>query len=423
MKNRTTRLLFGLLVVASAATAVRALLVLAWRTENAVPPPAVSAAPPAPPPDVEVSVPVRSGDTFAGLLLGAGLDEAAAGQAVAAVQKAFDVRALRAGSELKLIRAHSGTLKSLEYSIDPDRVLTLSHNGEEFAASVQPVPSIMRTVPVSGVLEGSLFESIERTGESPELAIRMAEIFAWDLDFYTDPQPGDEFVLLVEKKEYENAQASTYGRILAAKYRNARKSYEGFLFPDEDGKPRYYSEDGRSLQSAFLRSPIKFDVRISSRFSRRRFHPVLRRYRPHLGTDYAAPRGTPVQAVAAGRVTFSGRSGGSGNMVRIQHSGGFETYYLHLSRRYVRRGQRVEQGQRIGAVGSTGLATGPHLDFRIRRNGRFIDFQRLELPRERRVAAARTAEFAAARDGYRAQMAGGASETAVASAAEPAPLP
>jgi murein DD-endopeptidase MepM/ murein hydrolase activator NlpD len=422
MTSRTTRLLFGLLVVALVATAVRALLLLDWRTENAVPPPAIPAAA-IPAPEIEVSLPVRSGDTFAGLLMRAGLDRSDTGLAVAAVQKTFDVRGLRAGSEVKLTRAHSGALKSLHYAIDPGRVLTLSHSGGNFAATVAELPATVRTIPVCGTIDGSLFESIERTGESPELAIRMAEIFAWDLDFYTDPRQGDTFCVLVEKKEYDNGQAATYGRILAARYDNAGRSYNGFLFPDADGKARFYSHDGKSLQSAFLRSPMKFNARVSSRFSHRRLHPVLRRYRPHLGTDYAAPTGTPVQAVAAGCVTFSGRFGGSGNMVRIQHAGGYETYYLHLSRRYVRRGQRVEQGQRIGAVGATGLATGAHLDFRIRRNGRFVDFQKLQLPRSARVAAADAGEFAAARDRYLALMDPAPPATDVATAGTPEATP
>jgi murein DD-endopeptidase MepM/ murein hydrolase activator NlpD len=351
------------------------------------------------------------------------MDAPSAGEAVAAVQKAFDVRGLRAGSALKLIHGNDGAFKSLEYLIDSDHALSLSRPDGAFAASVVEVPATLRTAPVSGSIDGSLFESIDAAGESPELAIRMAEIFAFDLDFYTDPQPGDEFCVLVEKKEYANGQPPAYGRILAAKYVNAGKTFDAFLFPDENGKPRYYSQDGRSLQAAFLRSPMKFEARVSSRFSRRRFHPVLKRYRAHLGTDYAAPTGAPVQAIASGRVVFSGRSGGAGNMVRIQHANGYETYYLHLSRRYVRKGQQVEQGQRIGAVGSTGLATGPHLDFRMRRNGQFVDFERLRLPRSTTVAVRRKGAFAAARDQYSGLMNAASPGTAVASAAAPETTP
>ena len=154
-------------------------------------------------------------------------------------------------------------------------------------------------------MEGSLFASIEQAGEKPELlAIRMAEIFAWDIDFYTDPRQGDQFCLLVEKKVYVNGQEPTYKRILSAKYVNSGTPFYAYLFPDKDGKDQYYSGDGKSLQSAFLRSPLKFEARVSSRFSHSRFHPVLKIHRPHLGTDYAAPRGSPVQAVASGRISF-----------------------------------------------------------------------------------------------------------------------
>jgi murein DD-endopeptidase MepM/ murein hydrolase activator NlpD len=350
------------------------------------------------------SLSISRGDTFANLLSRAGVDQAAAVAILAEVTKKFDVTKLRAGSELKLSRSASGLIQSIEYVIDPDHTLELTHNDGGYVAGVKEIPSSIRVVPICSTLEGSLFESIEKTGERAELAIQIAEIFAWDLDFYSDPREGDEFCVVLEKKEYENGQPSTYGRILAAKYVNEGTEYDAFLFPDKKGSTKFYSRDGRSLQAAFLRSPMKFEARVSSHFSRRRFHPVLRRHRPHLGTDYAAPTGTPVQAVASGRVVFSGRSGGAGNLVRIQHSGGYETYYLHLSRRYVRSGQHVQQGQRIGAVGATGLATGPHLDFRVRKNGVFVDFERLDFPRASRISPEDATEFTAIRDKFAALM-------------------
>jgi murein DD-endopeptidase MepM/ murein hydrolase activator NlpD len=326
---------------------------------------------------------------------------------IAAVEETFDVRKLRAGFQLTLTRSEAGTLESMEYVIDPDHKLQLSHSNGIFRAAIVDVPGIIQVVPVRGTIEGSLFESIERSGERPELALQIAEIFAWDLDFYTDPREGDQFALLVEKKEYSNGQPSTYKRILAAWYNNAGDLYDAYLFPDKDGRPQYYSRDGRSLRAAFLRSPLKFSARVSSRFSYRRFHPILKIRRPHLGTDYAAPTGTPVQAVAAGRVIFSGRSGGSGNLIRIKHANGFETQYLHLSRRFVRKGQRVEQGRRVGSVGATGLATGSHLDFRLRKNGRYLNFERLKPPRASKISAQQKETFAAARDRFVALMASG----------------
>ena len=366
------------------------------------------------------NLPIRSGDTLADLLQGAGIDQDTRAEMIDAVKKTFDLRKLRAGSLLKLTRFESGAPEGLEYIIDLDHELKLSQAGPGFSAAVVGIPCVTHVVRLCATLDGSLFESIERTGANAELALRVAEIFAWDIDFYSDPQQGDEFCLVLEKKVYSNGQPATYGRILAAKYKNAGTLYDAFLFPDEDGKPRYYSHDGRSLQAAFLRSPMKFDARVSSHFSRRRFHPVLRIYRPHLGTDYAAPTGTPVQAVASGRVTFSGRQRGAGNLIRIQHAGGYETYYMHLSRRFVRRGQRVEQGQRIGLVGATGLATGSHLDFRVRKNGRFVNFERLRLPRATRIGSQQADAFAERRARYENLMQGD-SPSVVAAASSAAP--
>jgi murein DD-endopeptidase MepM/ murein hydrolase activator NlpD len=185
---------------------------------------------------------------------------------------------------------------------------------------------------------------------------------------------------------------------LAAEYKNAGHPYQALLFHDPGGAPAYYSADGKSLQKAFLRSPLRFAARVSSHFTMHRFHPVLKINRPHLGTDYAAPVGTPVQTIANGRVVFAGRKGGDGNMVQIAHTHGYETYYLHLSRILVRGGQNVHQGQRIGLVGATGLATGPHLDFRIRQHGNFVNFERLKLPPSNPVAKSDWEEFAEVRD-------------------------
>ncbi len=394
--NRTLRLALGFTgIVSVAATA----LILSLRPTGSPPDPhpALEAVPAAPALSTE-TLSIASGDTFSDLLSRAGIDRNTIAESITVVEQTFDVRRFRAGSQLILTRSEPGILESIEYVIEPDRMLQLSYGENGVAAAIREVPGRVEVVPVCSELIGSLFRSIAEAGESPELALRIAEIFAWDLDFYTDPREGDEFCVLVEKKEYENGQPPSYQRILAAKYVNEGTVYDAFLFHGEEGKPRFYSRDGRSLQAAFLRSPLKFEARVSSRFSPRRFHPVLKTYRPHLGTDYDAPTGTPVQAVAGGRVVYSGWSGGAGNLVRIRHSGGYETYYMHLSRRLVRAGQRVEQGQRIGQVGATGLATGPHLDFRIRRNGRFVDFQRLDLPRTASVGQDYTEPFAAVRE-------------------------
>jgi murein DD-endopeptidase MepM/ murein hydrolase activator NlpD len=170
------------------------------------------------------------------------------------------------------------------------------------------------------------------------------------------------------------------------------------LFHDVSGAPAYFTPEGKSMKKAFLHSPLKFAAPITSHFSEHRFHPILKEYRPHLGIDYAAPTGTPVQTIGEGRVVFAGPKGGAGNLVEIQHSNGYTTYYMHLSRVLVRSGQHVEQGQSIGLVGMTGLATGPHLDFRIQRQGQFLNFERLPLPPSDPVAKRDWNEFAVLRD-------------------------
>ena len=346
------------------------------------------------------TIPIGRGDTLGDLLTRWGVDPETRTDLISAIREEFDIRKIRAGSHFVLGRSLLGTVESLEYAIDPDRKLLLARADGAFVANVVEIPGTIRPVRICGTLQSSLFESIAKTGEQPDLAFQIADIFAWSLDFYTDPRQGDSFCLLVEKKEYGGARPPTYQRILAATYNNAGALHDAYLFPDEDGEPRYYSSSGKSLQASFLRSPLRFQARVSSHFSTRRFHPILKRYRPHLGIDYAAPAGTPVQAVASGQVVFSGRMGGAGNLVKLKHPGGYETQYLHLSRRLVRSGERVVQGQQIGLVGSTGLATGPHLDFRIRVNGRFRDFEGLKLPLGPEVPSDRMAGFQLARDRF-----------------------
>jgi murein DD-endopeptidase MepM/ murein hydrolase activator NlpD len=409
---------------ATAVSIIAATTIGYWRSDSSPKPqdktPGHRApAAPKPEPRPPQVLPIASGDTLTHVLLREGIDRQEIGQILEAVSPSFDVRDFRAGSELLLTRSGMGAIERIEYVIDADRKLTVSHRGDTYASELTEIPSTLRITPVCSTLNGSLFESIQSVGERPELAVHMAEIFKWDIDFFKDPQPGDEFCLLFEKKEYANGQPSGYGRILSARYNNAGEVHEAYLFADEKGKDAWFAPDGRSLQAAFLRSPIKFDVRVSSRFSKRRFHPVLRRYRPHLGTDYAAPTGTPVMAVADGRVVFSGRTRGAGNLVRVQHANGYETQYLHLSRRLVRNGQRVQQGQRIGLVGATGLATGPHLDLRISRNGQFYDYEKLRAPKKSRVAANRMAAFTEAQREYARLMEGAAPSVMARVSTEP----
>ncbi len=262
----------------------------------------------------------------------------------------------------------------------------------------------LETKGVAGEVHGSLFGAVIDAGERPELAMRLADIFGWDLDFYTDPRPGDTFRVVVEKKMLPNGEMSSYGRILMAEYNNGPRTYRAVLFHDPTGAPAYYTPDGKSMKKAFLHSPLKFQAVITSHFSNSRFHPILKEYRPHLGIDYAAPSGTPVQTIGEGRVIFAGPKGGAGNLIEVQHTNGYTTYYMHLSRILIHSGERVTQGETIGLVGMTGLATGPHLDFRIQKGKDFVNFERLPLPPSDPISKRDMPAFAAARDSADALM-------------------
>src|SRR5580765_4343481 len=341
---------------------------------------------------------VRSGENFAAALEKFGLSAGEAAGASAAAQRAFNLRQLRAGRTITVGRSMEGKLREINYRIDANRLLKIVPAGQGYTAQVKEIPSRTEIVAVSGTLDDSLFNAVENTGESAELAMRIAQIFGYDMDFYTDPRKGDTFCVLLEKKKYENGQTAGYGKIFAAEYDNAGRKYQALQYHDPTGQPGYYTADGKSLQKAFLRSPLKFGAAVTSHFSKARFHPILKTYRAHLGTDYGAPIGTPVQTIGSGRVIFAGRKGGEGNMVQVSHSNGYETMYLHLSKMFVRLGEHVEIGKTIGLVGSTGLSTGPHLDFRILKKGQYKNFEKLELGPSDPVAKKNLPEFTALRE-------------------------
>ena len=338
---------------------------------------------------------VPKGENFTAALQKFGLSAEEAAGASAAAQQAFNLRQVRAGNTITVGRSVEGTLREINYKIDADRMLKIVPQDRGFTALVEEIPSKTEVAAVTGRVDDSLFNAVEDAGESAELAMRLAQIFGYDLDFYTDPRKGDTFRIILEKKKYAKGQTAGYGNILAAEYENAGRKYQALLFHDPTGRPAYYSADGKSLQKAFLRSPLKFGAPVTSHFNRARFHPILKTYRPHMGTDYGAPVGTPVQTIGSGRVVFAGRKGGEGNMVQVAHPNGYETMYLHLSRMFVRSGERVEIGKTIGLVGSTGLSTGPHLDFRILQKGQYKNFERLGLPPSDPVSKKNLPEFAA----------------------------
>ncbi len=369
--------------------------------------------------DVVSIIKIPAGQNFTELLRRSDLDNDTANAITQVVQPVFNLRKLRAGDKLTLVRRWDGPLKSILYRTDWDSELEVKRMSDGFHAAENKLKASTDVVVVQGTIHSSLFESVIETGEHPELAVRLAEIFAFDLDFYTDPKPGDTFRLVFEKHTVPGDDTPTYGKIFAAEYINGGHVYDAVQFHDSGGRLAYYTSDGKSLQKAFLKSPLKFAARVSSHYSMHRFHPVMKEYRAHLGTDYAVPVGTPVQAIASGKVTFSGFKGGNGNLIVLKHSNGYETYYLHLSQRLVRTGQSVQQGQRIGLSGMTGLASGPHLDFRIKQRGNFVNFERLKLPPSDPVAKSQMPAFTELRDKWMAKL-HEPIKTQVASTAHPA---
>lgn len=341
---------------------------------------------------------VSTGQNFMAALEKFGLSAQDAARASAAAGHAYNLRQLRAGNTITVGRSVEGRLREIDYKIDTDRMLKIVPEEGGFTAHVSEIPSKTEILAVTGRVDDSLFNAVADAGESPELALRLAHIFGYDLDFSTDPRQGDTFRIVLEKRKYLDGQTAGYGKIFAAEYENAGKKYQALLFHDPAGRPGYYAPDGKSLEKAFLRSPLKFGAPITSHFSRSRFHPILKIYRPHMGTDYGAPLGTPVQTIGSGRVLFAGRKSGEGNMVEIAHFNGYETRYLHLSRTFVHSGEHVDMGKTIGLVGSTGLATGPHLDFRILHRGQYENFEKLRLPPSGPVSKKDWPDFAAARE-------------------------
>jgi murein DD-endopeptidase MepM/ murein hydrolase activator NlpD len=234
--------------------------------------------------------------------------------------------------------------------------------------------------------------------------MNLADIFAWDIDFILDIRQGDSFQALVEKR-YREGQPAGYGRILAAEFTNQGATFQAFLYKDGDKHPDYYDAKGQSLRKAFLKAPLSFS-RISSGFTMRRFHPITKTWKAHPAIDYAAPRGTPIKSVGDGVIIKKGYTRGNGNYVKIRHNGSYETIYLHMKgfAKNIAKGKRVAQGQRIGYVGSTGLATGPHLCFRMYKNGAPVNPQRVKAPSVKPIAKESMVAFKAQSKALLAQL-------------------
>jgi murein DD-endopeptidase MepM/ murein hydrolase activator NlpD len=289
---------------------------------------------------------------------------------VSTARPVYDLARLSVGRPFVLTLRPDGLLASFSYGIDDLRTLMVSRSGEDLQAELITRSYEARVETVAGVINSSLFGAVAEAGEEDQLALDLAAIFEWDVDFNTELQRGDSFRVAVQKL-YLDERFSGYGGIVSAELVRGANTIQAVRFEGPHGL-EYFHPDGRPVKKPFLRSPLRFS-RISSGFSRSRFHPILKKNRPHLGVDFAARAGTPVRAAANGVVVAAGWNGGYGKMVRIRHPRGLESLYGHLSRIAVKRGQRVVQGDLVGAVGSTGLSTAPHLDYRIVQRGVFVN--------------------------------------------------
>lgn len=337
---------------------------------------------------------VKSGDTFETILLRNGIDREYLFPLLTVAKPAHNLNRVVVGRCFKFSFEDS-VLTQLEYEIDKDRTLIITRaDSATWNADIEETVYQVCEREVSGWIESSLYETVMDICSKPELALILSEIYAWQIDFHNDIRKGDNFTLIYEEKIHPKG-TSKVGRILAAVFNNDGKTLRAIRFTNADSTVDYFDLEGKSLRRKFLRSPFKYMPRISSRFSYRRFHPILKRYRPHLGIDYAAPTGTPVLALGDGKVARRSWNGGFGRYILIKHNGMYSTSYGHLSSyaRGLKVGDRVAQGQVIGRVGTTGLSTGPHLDFRFFKNGGPVNPLTVDIPAGEPVHASVKEQF------------------------------
>ena len=354
---------------------------------------------------------IRRGDTLDGVLRRAGVPEAELFQASTAVSEVLDPRKLRAREAFYSMVHRDEGLVGVTLPRRGQGVVVAERNGGDWTSRYRPYRRSHIRRLVSGELRGALETSIRRAGGPANLADSMARVLQWDLDFNRDLRIGDRFEILFDELLLDG-QVQGVEQVHALRYLNRDRWLEAYRFSEEGngegGSNRYYDADGQPLQRQFLRSPLPYS-RVTSRFSLSRFHPILKRRMPHYGVDYGAPVGTPVRATADGTVLSAGVRGGGGRTVRLRHTNGYLTAYLHLSgyAQGIRSGTRVDQGQVIGYVGSSGLSTGPHLDYRVQRNGRWINPANLVSEPVPPLADALLPAFFERRDVLRHELRGG----------------
>ncbi|BDD07630.1 peptidase M23 [Fulvitalea axinellae] len=345
---------------------------------------------------------VKEGENLSSILNGFGVSQKTVHEIATGFKDVFDVRKIKVGNGFTALSQDS-VLSRFVYEIDPVEYVVFDLSSDSLNVYREKKEVEFRERTLSGVITSSMYNAITDQGVSPLLANKLADVYAWQVDFF-HIQKGDRFRLIYEEKLVDD-EVIGFGKIKASEFNHFGKEYFAYLFENGDTM-EYFDEEGNSLRKAFLKAPLKFS-RISSRFSRRRFHPVQKRYKAHLGTDYAAPRGTPIMSVGDGVVVEARYSRYNGNYVKVRHNSVYTTQYLHMSKikSGIRSGKTVKQGQVIGFVGSTGLATGNHLCYRFWKNGRQVDALRVELPASKPLPDSLRLAFGAVKDQFRPRLA------------------
>ncbi|TRX23863.1 peptidoglycan DD-metalloendopeptidase family protein [Flavobacterium franklandianum] len=324
---------------------------------------------------------IKQGDTFGSIIENQNLGDKQIYDIIEKIKDSFDVRTIRIGKTYTFLRSKDRYKKLLYAIYQPDRASYYIIDLKD-SVSVSKVtrPFRIKKRTIAGELNGSFSEELQRQKVDPALANKLIKVYAWSIDFFK-LKKGDQFGVIFTERYIDDTIYDGVDRLSAAFFEYKGKMIYAFPFAQNEGSGKidYYDENGKALKNFFLKSPLKY-ANITSRFSRNRFHPVQMIWKAHKGTDYAAPTGTPIMTTASGIVEQTGYTAGNGNFVKVKHDKTYSTQYLHMSRILVRRGQRVTQGSVIGRVGSTGLATGPHVCYRFWKNGVQVDALRLKLP-------------------------------------------
>lgn len=339
-----------------------------------------------------ISDKIKKGETLSSIFSKYGMHSNELFKIKTALANVHSPREIRPGKPYSFTLDDENYINSFTYEIDDSTILKIERVDGCFQACKYNIPYETRILTIGGTIQNMLVSAFGSEKEDYLLALQMADILAWDIDFNTDIRTGDSFRIIVEGL-YVDGKFKKYGRILSIEFVNNNQTYNAYLF-EHDGKTDYYNAEGQSLRKAFLKAPLSFR-RISSHFSKSRLHPILKVRRPHHGIDYVAATGTPVSAVADGTISFVGYKSGYGKIIILFHHNGYKTYYGHLSRfnKGIHKGKKVEQGDLIGYVGATGMATGPHLHYEIRQNEIPVNPLRIKNVAGKPVPAGQMAEF------------------------------